>query len=238
MTERDSSIVQQYSLEDLLDVGPVRRPACTGKRPAPTSPLSLRQEHKSMRITLGGTNWTNRDKAYSAGPRMDNFGNPHPSDVVIQKLGYTVMHHIDGQHNSRTRLTSRPYAKLGRQRPAYQPRGERSWRLDSPEAVVRNEMTNALTCLDVCEIREDAALPARLKFYIANMDAMVHTQKQDLRCKTWITPNRWRKKRQKIQQQWDLEIRRLTGARPAPHCCAAAPSPPPPPAAAAGTTLS
>ena len=127
------------------------------------------------------------------------------------------VHHIDGQHNSRTRLTNRPYAKLGRQRPAYQPKGERSKRLDSPEAVVRNEMTNALTRLDVSEIRDDAALPDRLKFYISNMDAMVHSQEQDLRCKTWITPNRWRKKREKIQQQWDLEIRRLASARPTRH---------------------
>ena len=224
-----ASIVREFSLEDLLDVGPVRRPSCTGKRPPPTSPLSLRRPHKSIRITLGGTNWTNRDKAYAAGPRMDNFGNPHPSDVVIQKLGYTVMHHIDGQHNCRTRLTSRPYAKLGRQRPAYQPRGERAKRLDSPEAVVRHEMQSALTQLDVGKLgtrEHEIELPERLRFYIREMDSLVCTQKKDVCCRTWITPNRWLKKRQNIRQQWGLEIRRLVAGPQQPAAPSAGSTPP------------
>ena len=199
------SIVEQFSLEDLMGVRPVRRPACTGKRPAPTSPLSLRQPRKSVRVTLGGTNWANREKAYSKGPRLDNFGNPHPSDAAIAALGYTVMHHIDGMHNCRTRLTDRPYAKLGRQRPAYQPPGERSHRLDSPEAVIRKEMQAALSA---AQAPSEGALPARLRAYVEVMDRMVAAQKGDLRCKTWITPNRWRSKRRKIQHQWALEVRR------------------------------
>ena len=203
-------LLAQFGMEDLVQVEPEKRPSCTGPRPTATSPLSLRSGgQRSTRQVRGGTNWTNRDRAYSRGPRTDNYGNPHPSDHAIKKLGYKVMHHVDGMHNCRTRKTDRPYAKLGRQRPGYQPRRELSCRLDSPEAVVRREMQQALDDGECCP-----ALPARLQVYVDIMDRLVPQQQANLRCRTWLTQNRWAKKRLEIHQQWAMEIRRRLAAPP------------------------
>ena len=197
--------VEDFSLDDLLEVGPTKRPSCSRKRKMPSSPMSLRDKNRSTRTTVGGTNWTTREGAYAAGPRRDNFGNAHPCDTAIGNLGYVVVHHIDGRHNSRTRLTNRPFAKLGRMRPSYQPSGERSRRLDSPDAVVREEMRQAL---DAGMWRSCGDLPPRLQSYVNTLDTLVQQQKEDTRCKDWLTPNRWMKKRQAIYAQWEKESNR------------------------------
>jgi hypothetical protein len=199
----DMTSVEDFSLDDLLEVGPVKRPSCSHKRKAPSSPLSLQDTGRSTRTTVGGSNWATREGAHAVGPRRDNFGNAHPCDTAIGSLGYVVVHHIDGRHNSRTRLTDRPFAKLGRMRPSYQPHNQRSKRLDSPEAVVREEMRQALTA----GRWRNGMLPPRLQQYVNMLDVLVQQQKEDIRCKNWLTPNRWQKKRLAIHLQWEKETK-------------------------------
>ena len=204
-------IRHMFRIQDLMDLEPVKRPSCTGPRPTPSSPLSLRTLKDASGLATStrklSPNWSaggQADKAYSRGPRTDNFGNPHPSDQAISQLGYVVMHHVDGVHNSRTRKTDRPYANPGRQRPAYQPLADTYLRLDSPEAVIRREMHGALQRGEVASDR----LPPWLQRYVDLMDRLVSEQHKSVQCKTWVSPNRWKTKRLKIQEQWRMEVGR------------------------------